>query len=124
MLGDRGVEQDALTGPGDGERFGIGHTLEHFDVDLALDSARTSDFEGPRKMKEIVTGDADAYGVGVLGTQCCVDQSCVTGVDVGLGPIGRGAPTVEFGLGRLHRQVGAFDQSHLDGATRALVSGL
>ena len=73
-------------------------------------------------MKEIVTRDADPNGAGVFATQRRIDESGVARVDVGLGSVGRGAPTVEFGLGRLHRQVGALHQSDFDCAAETFIT--
>ena len=111
-----------MTGSCDGERFGVRHPFEHLDVDLSLDTSGPGHFEGPRQVEKVVARYADANGVGMFATQRDIDESGVARVDVGLGSIRRCAPAVQFGLGRLHRQVGALHQSDFDGATGSFVT--
>ena len=81
------------------------------------------DLQRPGEVEQVVAGDPDAHGVGVLRAHGGVDQALPRGVDVGLGSVGRRRPAVDLGLGGLHREVGALDDADLDRRTALLAAG-
>ncbi len=70
-----------------------------------------------------MAGDPDAHGVGVLRAHRGIDQALPGGIHVGLGPVGRGRPAVDLGLGGLHREVGPLDDADLDRGAALLPTG-
>ena len=89
----------------------------------SLTPALGGHLERPGEVEQVVAGDPDAHGVGVLRAHGGVDQPLVGGVDVGLGAVGRRRPAVDLGLGGLHREVGALDDADLDRRTALLAAG-
>ena len=61
-----------------------------------------------------MAGNTHTDGVGPLGTQQRFEQRLVTCIDVGFRAVRGSAPSVEFGVDELHREVGALDHSYLD----------
>ena len=107
----------------DGQGLGVGHPLQHLDVDLVADATLGGHLQRPCQVEQVVAGDPDPHGVGVLRTDGGIDQALPRGVDVGLGAVGRWGPAVDLGLGGLHREVGTLDDPDLDRRAALLAAG-
>ncbi len=121
--GDRRVEQDRAHVLDDRQGLGVGHPLQHLDIDLGAHAARGGHLQRPGEVEQVVAGDPDPDGVGVLRAHRGVDQALPRRVDVGLGPVGCRRPAVELALGGLHRQVGALHDPDLDRRPALLAPG-
>ena len=83
------VKDDGLAGARQRHRLGVGHPLEHLDVDLGGDAASPGHLQGPGEVEEVVARDAHAHHGSPALVQRHVEQARVASVDVGLGRVGR-----------------------------------
>ena len=115
LLHDGGVEQQRSGGIAHGARLRRSHALEHLDLDHARIVEGVAQGERPRDVEEVVRGDSQSQCTRLGGAQGGVEHALVRRVDIRLGVVGRLRPVVELGLHLLHREVGALDESDLDG---------
>ena len=114
---DRGVEQNP-TGVGAhrvGERRS--HAEQHFELDPPRDAATFREEVREGEVEQVVAGDADAHGVGVLRVEGDVEHPLVVRVGLGFAAPGREWPAVHGGIHSLHREVRALHDAHLDART-------
>ncbi len=106
----------------DGTALGRRHSLQHlqFDPRSLVDRQTTSGHQCPGNIEQVVTGDSDTDRPAPLGAKRGLEHQLVARIDIGLRRIWRGDPIMQFGLDRLHRQVGALDDPDLDAGAPAV----
>ena len=95
-------------------RLVIGHALEHLELHPGLDVVGLAQHEAVGDVEEIVAGDPEVDGVGVLWPAAVLEHALVVRVHLDLGLVGRLGPAVHGGLDALHREVRALDDAQLD----------
>ena len=112
---DGGVEENGAPFFAEGAGVFVGHAFEHFEFDPVFDAVVSTEKEGVGDVKEIVGGDADADGGGVLGEEGELKHALEVGVDIGLVGVRCLGPIVMGGLHLFHGEVGSFDDTDFDG---------
>ena len=116
VSGDGRVEQYRVALTRQRPGFGVGHALEHLDVELSGYAAPFGEFECPGHVEEIVARGADSQKRCVRRAQRDVEEPQVAGVHLGLRVVGGRSPAVKFGLDVFHREVRSLDEADLDHA--------
>ena len=111
---DRHVQQHVADLAGDRGDLTLRHAEEHLELDALASAALVGEQPGVGDVEEVVAGDADPHGGGVVGVQREVQAPQVVGVGVDLGVVGRERPPVHHGIHSLHREVRALHEPHLD----------
>ena len=106
----------------DREGLPVRHPFEHLDIDHLGKIARSRKVGRPDDVEEIVACDTEADSSAILGAQPLIDQSQVTGIDVGLGEIGRLGMAVVLRFRTLHCEVRTLDEADLHAATTPCVT--
>ena len=111
---DGRVEQQAPGACLHRSRLMIGHTLEHLELDPGLDAPRLAQHEPVGDVEEVVAGDPQMHGVGVLRPAAVLEHALVVRVHLRFRLVGRLRPAVHRGLDALHGEVRALDDAQLD----------
>ena len=119
------VQQQFAGGSEDRLRLRRSHPLQHLDLDPAGPAGRrhlVAQHQRPGHVEQVVAGNADTDRLIECRFRQHVEDRLEVGVNGGLGVKRRELPTVQLGFDRLHCQIGALDDPHLDPAARPSMS--